>query len=256
MASWQHANPFQRPVDTRSMLIAQRGEGESSSHESDDDNSSLSSAESHAELYSAAECQATGNDRVKQGALEEALLWYARALAALVSEEVVDMQAVAAVLCNRSMTLLKLGRHSEALEDATQAVSLQPEKPKPLYRRACALRALGQLEDAVHACDAGLALAPGSSHLEELRCSCTRAYSSRQSNETGGTADILETERASSCDWKAELVESPFPNATPDFMPACNGRCQAEHEHFEQSTKHTNPEPITTQSHSFYRLRL
>ena len=52
--------------------------------------------------------------------------------------------SVSAVLCNRSMALLKLGRNEEALVDAVRAVFVDSQSLKPRYRHACALKARGR----------------------------------------------------------------------------------------------------------------
>ena len=62
------------------------------------------------------------------------------------------------VLCNRSAAYLKLGRNHLASKDAAAAISLAPASVKAHYRHACALRALGSLDEALAACKAGLAI--------------------------------------------------------------------------------------------------
>eukprot|EP00966_Prymnesium_polylepis_P085416 1977554-Prymnesium_polylepis.1 len=172
-----HSDPFSRPVDVKSLLTAQCGTAEGWETESDDGPGPRSDSDESDgdDGVPAAECQATGNKCFKDGKLDLALLWYARALAALVKQADVDLSAVGAVLCNRSAALVKLGRHDAACADAAQAVELQPDQVKPHYRHACALRALGRHDAAVAACDKGLALAPGHAQLNEVRRACRAA---------------------------------------------------------------------------------
>ena len=59
------------------------------------------------------------------------------------------------------------------MTDATDAVKFEPGQVKPRYRLATALQSLGRFQEAVDACDCGLALAPGHLQLESLRSSAS-----------------------------------------------------------------------------------
>eukprot|EP00966_Prymnesium_polylepis_P278320 6430670-Prymnesium_polylepis.1 len=137
----------------------------------------------------ASECQATGNALFKEGRLEDAVRWYARALVALMRPRDVDVATVSAVLCNRSAALGKMGQHHAACDDAAEAAALQPAQVKPHYRHACALRALGRHEDAVAACDKGLALSLGHAQLTDVRRACSGEIERRHAaSPSPGTA--------------------------------------------------------------------
>jgi len=75
--------------------------------------------------------------------LKEALQWYNKAFEKDPNDHL--------VLCNRSITHLKLGNHREALEDADLAVALRPDYAKGHFRRGTALKMLGNHEEAFKA---------------------------------------------------------------------------------------------------------
>jgi serine/threonine-protein phosphatase 5 len=52
-------------------------------------------------------------------------------------------------LCNRSFAALKLENFGNALSDAEEAISYDPQFPKGYYRKSAALFALGKIEDAI-----------------------------------------------------------------------------------------------------------
>jgi len=70
---------------------------------------------------------------------------------------------------NRSIVYRRLGRWSEAVQDATTALEHQPLDAKAHYGRAVALRHLGMMEAALSACGAGLDVQPDNKALVELR---------------------------------------------------------------------------------------
>ena len=65
-----------------------------------------------------------------------------------------------------------LERACEAERDAARAILVDAALVKPRYRHACALHALGRLDEAIIACDAGLALSAGHAQLIALRKRC------------------------------------------------------------------------------------
>ena len=115
----------------------------------------------------AAEHQSAGNKLLREGYHAEAICAYDLAL-----EAAQDDATRGAILCNRSAALLKAHKLDQAAEDASRAVELNPTLVKPRYRQACALSALGRARDALMACDAGLAVAPGNAQLLALRSRC------------------------------------------------------------------------------------
>lgn len=88
---------------------------------------------------------------------------------------------------NRSAALLKLGRFTEALHDATCARQVNPSWPKAHYREGVALQCLGRHGDALAVFSTGLSIEPKSTQLlaglieasikSPLRGNCTRNMS-------------------------------------------------------------------------------
>ena len=66
---------------------------------------------------------------------------------------------------NRAAAYLRASRAAEALKDAEEAVSLDPQYVKALFRRAQALEALNRYTDAVAAYEHGLTVMPDSDQL-------------------------------------------------------------------------------------------
>lgn len=66
---------------------------------------------------------------------------------------------------NRSAALLKLGRFTEALHDATCARQINPSWPKAHYREGVALQCLGKHGDALAVFSTGLSIEPKSTQL-------------------------------------------------------------------------------------------
>ena len=137
--------------------------------------------------------KAAGDDAFRAGDFERAIAAYAEALAALASD---DSATRSSILCNRSAALMKLSRADEAVRDAASAVAATPDAVKPHYRHACALRAGGAIGEALAACDAGLALAPGHVQLLELAHACADELGRQQQQppaDTGVTAAAAAT---------------------------------------------------------------
>lgn len=92
------------------------------------------------------------NTAFKAGRDADALALYAQTLA--VSNENIDEDAVprkfdAVVYSNRAILLSRMGRHTEAISDCTEAVRLDPAFGKPYRTRARAYLAIEKFEDAV-----------------------------------------------------------------------------------------------------------
>lgn len=87
-------------------------------------------------------------------------------------EAFVDLQV--AVLCNQAACFLKLGDGPSALEVANRASSLKtvsadsPAGIKAAYRRACALEAVGEWDEARDAFKSVLAVAPKNSQCRQV----------------------------------------------------------------------------------------
>jgi len=92
------------------------------------------------------EWRAKGNEAVKAGRLEDAVMHYSSGLAA--SSEA-DVESVTLLRSNRSLCFHKLGRQEEAVEDAKLCVALKPDFVKGYLRGALALKAMGQPAEAM-----------------------------------------------------------------------------------------------------------
>lgn len=123
----------------------------------------------------AAEFQEEGSRHFREGRWMQACDSFARGLNLLNERPEPDQSLCIALLCNRSAALLKAERCEEAERDAALAVEIDPSLVKPRYRHACALLALGRVQEATVTCDAALAHAPNNSQLEALRRRCDDA---------------------------------------------------------------------------------
>ncbi|ELP85390.1 serine/threonine protein phosphatase, putative [Entamoeba invadens IP1] len=93
-----------------------------------------------------------GNEAFKAGDYSQALRLYTRALLADPSN--------AALYSNRAFCYIKLECFKAAITDAEKCVSVDPNFTKGFYRQASAHAALGQLPEAISACDKAKKLAP------------------------------------------------------------------------------------------------
>ena len=144
------------------------------SNDADDHDNDNNDNDRDESIVSPAEWQQIGNRLFKEDDLNEACHAYTNALAGLVAEHAtMDISIMVAVLCNRSAARVKLYRAEDAVDDAADAVRLDPSQVKPHYRLATALRAMGRHREAMDACDAGLELSPGHEQLVKLRASCS-----------------------------------------------------------------------------------
>jgi len=114
----------------------------------------------------AASLKNEGNDKFKAGEYAAAIEAYTRSLELDPSQH----------LCysNRSAAYLKLGGSApEALRDAEKCVELAPEWPKGFSRQAAALQELKRWDEAIAACERGLAASNDDGlrkMLSEVRC--------------------------------------------------------------------------------------
>ena len=130
-----------------------------------------------------------GDAAFRAGDFARACSLYAYAL----HSDQLDAAACSAILCNRSAALLKLKRNTEAREDAAAAVGYTPDVPKPHYRLACALRALGEHQAALTACNAGLATS-NHAQLKSLAASCTEAL--EQTSSAAAPEALIELDES------------------------------------------------------------
>ncbi|KAL7674454.1 hypothetical protein ACOME3_000735 [Neoechinorhynchus agilis] len=85
--------------------------------------------------------QELGNDEFGKGNYNEAISHYNRAINKCPKSRV-------PCLTNRSLCFLRLGDNDKALNDAMEALRLDPFYIKAIYRKACALEKLGRLSEA------------------------------------------------------------------------------------------------------------
>lgn len=106
---------------------------------------------------SAGTLTATGDDLVDQGKYDEALGYYAQAIA------LEPRQAMA--WAGRGVALNYLGRYVEAKVALEEAIAISPGYAKAWYQKGIALSGLGQYEDAIIAYDKALEIYPEYGYL-------------------------------------------------------------------------------------------
>ena len=104
------------------------------------------------------ELKEKGNEFFKRGDHQEAYKLYTQALELAEKDESVDKSQLHLIYSNRAATLLSLERYQEALEDCEKVLALDPKFLKGHLRKAMALNKLGQLNKALEAAEAGLAI--------------------------------------------------------------------------------------------------
>ena len=87
-----------------------------------------------------------GNASFKAGNYEQALLFYAAALRG--AKQVSNIVMAVTLLCNKAAVLLKMENYQQCIEDCNEALQLQPDAVKALYRRAQAYKATQDLASA------------------------------------------------------------------------------------------------------------
>ena len=107
-----------------------------------------------------------GNQRFGRGDWPGASACYERAAEAAGAAAIAHLAHA-----NRSLCLLKMGRHSDALQAAEQAVAHKPEWPKGWARKAASLEALGRAADALLAAQRALTLEQSNAEYRALALS-------------------------------------------------------------------------------------
>jgi len=92
------------------------------------------------ELLDADEYKRLGNEALKEGSLNRAVEMYSKAIAMHKRSPI--------YFASRALAHLKLENFGSALNDASEAVAIDPMYLKGYYRRGSALKALGKLEEA------------------------------------------------------------------------------------------------------------
>jgi len=87
----------------------------------------------------AQEARRLGNEAFKKGDFERASALYSRAINI---GDKGDKQGMSTLYSNRAMSLLKLGHHSQAVNDCNEAIRLDPRNVKAFMRRASGLQSL------------------------------------------------------------------------------------------------------------------
>jgi len=109
---------------------------------------------------------------------------------------------------NRAAAYLRASRAAEALKDAEEAVCLDPQYVKALFRRAQALEALNQYTDAVAAYEHGLTVMPESDQL-------LQGLKSAQQKAEKVSAETKNSSSAASASSPAPASASSAPATSP-----------------------------------------
>lgn len=120
-------------------------------HEQKNALTSTNADEEHADLLvlkEKADIEKTkGNEKFEAGNFTEAVKCYTTAIAMVAGDAV--------YYSNRAACYLAMSRFADALKDASMAISLRPEWPKPYLRAGTAYMRLGRFEDAAAVLEAG-----------------------------------------------------------------------------------------------------
>lgn len=111
-------------------------------------------------MTTAEQCKLRGNEHFQLGQFELAAGSY--------SEAIRQEPHVAVYWVNRSQAYRQLRMWDDALQDANQALELDPSNGKARYSQVLCLQALRRFQDALHFCRAGLAAQPDGKALQQL----------------------------------------------------------------------------------------
>ncbi|CAJ1427267.1 unnamed protein product, partial [Effrenium voratum] len=158
--------------------------------------------------------KSAGSQLFSKQDLQGASRHFSKALWMLQSGKVADASDVSwcnstrlALHSNRAFSELRQGNWQAAEEDCTEALKINPQAVKALYRRAIAREELGRKEEALKDAEAALALQPG----EELVALQKRL---KAATETPGVEAVKRTETEA----KAPSA-SPTPKEAPEPEP-------------------------------------
>lgn len=214
-------------------------EGRARSHPDHSPSSSLAKA-----LRLLRDGRAAGNAAFKSGDVARALKTYSDAMLAAAAEAAgsdaaaagaMDAEALcvavpgaALLMCNRAACAASLGRHADALTDATAALRADPEYAKASLRAAHARKALGE-----HAAAAAIFAElrerlPGDASVADELNACRRAAGgdlAKLPTERAGVIEIESMER-----YRALIAKAPL--CLIDFTAKWCGPCKQVAPHF------------------------
>lgn len=158
-----------------------------------------------------------GKDHMKNKDWQEAIATYSKAIKL--------MPEVATPWVCRSCVYWELHDWQQALRDAVRAVQLEPENPRALYAKALALSKLYKIEEALEACDDGLAVVPDSKELQDLQKSLQSSKAKQEQEKEDKAKEEQEDEtKAKKKEEAAKASKStpaaPAPKPKPVAKPA------------------------------------
>ncbi|KAG9309891.1 hypothetical protein JVU11DRAFT_9921 [Chiua virens] len=106
-------------------------------------------------------------------------------------------EELSTIVSNRSATLLELGDYLGALADAETVISIRRNWPKGHFRKAKALVALGQLEEAIDSVSLGLQFEPNNAELNGYMAELQKLAETRSSitsTSEATTPDVAQPE--------------------------------------------------------------
>ncbi|KAL3663068.1 hypothetical protein V7S43_012008 [Phytophthora oleae] len=192
-ASWDWDDMMKRMED----LEAREAAGESLEEEKPKE-------EEPAEAQAAA-LKAKGNDAFARRRFQAAAQYYSQAI---------ELDPTSHILYgNRAAAYHRLKKYKQALEDSDVAVSLHEPWVKGHYRRACALAALEQYEEAAEAYERAMELSPTDGKLGE------KAKQMREKAKTKATDSEIAAPEPQSKPKPAPSTTEPEPVSSPCLKP-------------------------------------
>ncbi|ETO75856.1 prefoldin, alpha subunit [Phytophthora nicotianae P1976] len=155
----------------------------------------------------AAALKAKGNDAFARRRFQAAIQYYSQAI---------ELDPTSHILYgNRAAAYHRLKKYKQALDDSDVAVSLHEPWVKGHYRRACALAALEQFEDAVEAYERAMELCPTDEKLGE-KAKQMREKAKAKANGDNVAAQVAESKPQSA---PAPSTVEPVPVTSPSLKP-------------------------------------
>lgn len=192
-AAWNWDDMMKRMED----LEAREAAGESMEEEKPKE-------EESAEAQAAA-LKAKGNDAFAKRRFQAAAQYYSQAI---------ELEPTSHILYgNRAAAYHRLKKYKEALEDSDVAVSLHEPWVKGHYRRACALAALEQYEEAAEAFERAVELSPKDEKLEE------KVKQMREKAKAKATGRDIAAPESQSKPKPAPSTTEPAPVSSPSLKP-------------------------------------
>ncbi|ETK87129.1 prefoldin, alpha subunit, variant [Phytophthora nicotianae CJ01A1] len=155
----------------------------------------------------AAALKAKGNDAFARRRFQAAIQYYSQAI---------ELDPTSHILYgNRAAAYHRLKKYKQALDDSDVAVSLHEPWVKGHYRRACALAALEQFEDAAEAYERAMELCPTDEKLGE-KAKQMREKAKAKANGDNVAAQVAESKPQSA---PAPSTVEPVPVTSPSLKP-------------------------------------